>query len=311
MSNESSEKLIHRSVVNFDLPFGIDLPDDNYSLLLDGYSAVVVLRKTKRVGNVAGMPEGVEFAPMTIESDRWGRLFYTTPHVILEYSTPIKWDVLLDRECLGKAIQCIKRIMSVCRYVTGMVNMQSLSEADIFSHVVRHYDTLGNELPGMVFAIGATMHFGEESQRAISVDYLREIKKMLSNNEKISTVAELFADARDNHFFGNYRIAVAEAEGAFEVFIDKYLTDKYRSRGIPEYRISAILESGLKNLLKDHIRQFVSFDYSASSEFREWEAKSYLLRNKVVHDGYTPTMQESKDAVETVYKTIMYIKSLK
>jgi hypothetical protein len=313
MPNESSDKLIHHSIVSFDLPFGIDLPNDNYSLLLDGCPAVVSLRKIKRVGNIAGMPQAVEFAPMSLENDRWGRLFYTTAHVILEHATPMKWDVLLDYKFLDKAIQCIKRIISVYRYVTGIVNMQSLSRADIFSHVVKHYDAQGNELPGSVFAIGGTpMHFGGGHEPVISNEHLLEINKMLSNNQKISTVAELLADARDNHFYENFRIAVAEAESAFEVFIDRYLADKYRSKGTSEQEINSILENtGLKNLLKDHIKKFVSFDYSTSNEFADWERKSYLIRNKVVHDGYTPTLQESYDAIETVYKTIVYINSLK
>jgi hypothetical protein len=311
MTSESADKPIHYSIASFDLPFGIELPDDNYQVQLDEYSAIVHLRKVKRNGNIAGMPEGVEFAPMSIESDRWGRLFYTTTRVILEYSTPIKWEVLLDDVCLDKAIRCIKRIIHVYRYVTGTINMQSLSKADIFSHIVKHYDAQGNELPGMVFAIGGIMKFGGGHEPSIDDQHLMEIKKMLSNNQKISTVTDLLLDARENHFFENFRVAVAEAETAFEVFIDRYLADKYRSRSRSEQEINLLLENTpFKNLLSDHIRQFVSFDYSTSTELAEWKNKSYLLRNKVVHDGYAPTAQESKDAIETVYKTIMYIKSL-
>lgn len=313
MSNKSSDRIAHHSIVRFDLPFGIDLPDDNYSLLLDSYSAVVSLRKTKRVGNIAGMPAGVEFAPMSLPNDRWGRLFYTTAQVILKHSKPVEADVTLDFVCLDRAIECIRRIISVYRNVTGIVNMQSLSKADIFSHIVEHYDAQGNKLPGLVLAIGGTsMHFGGGTEPSISDEHLRKIKQMLSNNQKISTVAELLADAQDNHFYENFRIAVAQAESAFEVFIDRYLADKYRSRGTSEQEINSILENtGLKNLLKDHIKKFVSFDYATSSEIADWERKSYSIRNKVVHDGYTPTMQESHDVIETVYKTIVYIKSLK
>jgi hypothetical protein len=76
-------------------------------------------------------------------------------------------------------------------------------------------------------------------------------------------------------------------------------------------RTSQIIDkTGFINLAQNHINKFLSGNFGSSPQFIEWENKVYKLRKKVIHYGHTPSVDESKDTVETVYKTIMFIKSL-
>ena len=131
------------------------------------------------------------------------------------------------------------------------------------------------------------------------------------DNEKIPIYVQLLMDARHSHYYGNFRVAVTEAESAFEVYVQEFLATKYRNRGIDDARTSQTIDkTGFINLAQNHINKFLSGNFRSSPQFIEWENKLYKLRKKVIHYGHTPSVDESKDAAETVYKTIMFIKSL-
>jgi hypothetical protein len=97
MSSTDSERLARRSVVRFDLPHSIELPDGNYNVVHDTYSVLVNIVSNKRSGNVAGAPPDVVFAgDMTLMNDRWGRFHYTSVRAVLEHSPGVPYDVTLD-----------------------------------------------------------------------------------------------------------------------------------------------------------------------------------------------------------------------
>jgi hypothetical protein len=309
MSSTDSERLARRSIVSFDLPYNIELPDGNYKVVHDSYSVLVNVVSNRRSGNVVGAPSNVVFAGhMTLMNDRWGRFHYTSVRAVFEHSPSIPYDVTLDFEILDRAIGSINRIIDVVRYVTGDIILQKLARTDIFSYSIEHFDSNENKLPGLALAINGSMRFNVS---AISDQHIAEISRMLASNEKISIPSQLLMDARDNHFYGNFRVAVTEAESAFEVFVQQFLVRKYRDQGKDDTRISQILDkTGFINLAQDHINKFLSGNFGSSPQYIEWKNKVYNLRKKVIHYGYTPSVEESKDAVETVYKTIMFIKSL-
>lgn len=61
ISSPDSERLVQRSVVRFDLPYSIELPDGSYKVVHDFYSVLVNIKSNKRSGNVAGAPPNVVF----------------------------------------------------------------------------------------------------------------------------------------------------------------------------------------------------------------------------------------------------------
>lgn len=59
-------------------------------------------------------------------------------------------------------------------------------------------------------------------------------------------------------------------------------------------KISDILEAGLANLLKDHIKIVTRIDFHSSTQYKEWEKNAYRVRNDVIHRGKNGSAQESK-----------------
>jgi hypothetical protein len=309
MSSPDSERLVHRSVVRFDLPYSIDLPDGSYKVVLNSYLVLVNIKSNKRSGNVVGAPPNAAFAgDMTLMNDRWGRFHYTSVVAIFEHSPNVPYDVALDFGTVERAVGAINRIIEVMRYVTSDIILQKLARTDLFSYSVQHFDSNGIELPGLALAIDGNMRFNVP---AISDQNIRKISEMLANNGKMPIYVQLLMDARDSHYYGNFRVAVTEAESAFEIFVQQFLATKYHKQGMDDTRISQIIDkTGFINLAQNHINKFLSGNFGSSPQFIEWENRVYKLRKKVIHYGHTPSVDESKDAVETVNKTIMFIMSL-
>lgn len=225
-----------------------------------------------------------------------------------EHMPSVPYSVALDFETVERTVGAINRIIEVMRYVTSDIILQKLARTDLFSYSVQHFDSSGIELPGLALAINGNMRFNVP---AMGDEHIRKISEMLMNNEKIPIYVQLLMDARDSHYYGNFRVAVTEAESAFEVFVQEFLATKYRNQGMDDTRTSQIIDkTGFINLAQNHINKFLSGNFGSSPQFIEWENKVYKLRKKVIHYGHTPSVDESKDAVETVYKTIMFIKSL-
>jgi hypothetical protein len=67
---------------------------------------------------------------------------------------------------------------------------------------------------------------------------------MLMNNEKVPIYVQLLMDATDSHYYGDCRVAVTEAESAFEVFVQEFVAT---STVIKEWTT------------QEHLSSFISF----------------------------------------------------
>lgn len=105
----------------------------------------------------------------------------------------------------------------------------------------------------------------------------------------------------------NYRIAVVEAEIAFEVNIDELVTKYYRNEGWSAFEIDNIMKAGLKNLLTDHIPKSCGEPFVGTGEHTAWERDLYSLRNRIIHDGVAVTAMETQKALDAAEKALEWI----
>src|SRR6476620_11312231 len=95
--------LVKSSIITFDLPFMINLPDDEYLVVADDYSTTVNIKRNRSPGDMPGLPDGVQFSDDSyIYGDRLGRFSYTTVKIIFHHDVSIKpsmnfQDILLLR----------------------------------------------------------------------------------------------------------------------------------------------------------------------------------------------------------------------
>ena len=310
----SRSELIQRSILEFDLPFLINLPDDHYYVKYAGLDVEVRLRHVPVSSPGRGLQPGVAFSPDAhIIGDRWGRLAYTKLNIVFNHEIYVKFHILIHTYLLQKSVELVRRILEVCRIVTGDHYIHDITGADIMTYNISHYDLNGNKMPGDLTGFlgsGVTLTTGGADN--ISADKLDVIKDMLEKDTKIPLNQELLLNAGDYYFYGNYKVAVIEAETAFEIFIHEFVSKHYRSKHKPENDIKNILEqTGFKNLLIDHIRILSKFDFANSTQYSNWEKNTYELRNKIVHQGKKDVSADgSLKAISTVSGTISFLNNL-
>ena len=97
MSKQESKRVIQkkigdrsvRAIVSFELPFCLDLKDDNYEVQMPSYRAMV---KTKRVKQkyFDSRLAIEETSNMDLLRDRYGRIYYTSVEVIIPKTVVIE-----------------------------------------------------------------------------------------------------------------------------------------------------------------------------------------------------------------------------
>jgi hypothetical protein len=306
----SNERLVKASLVVFDLPFMLNLPDDQYEVYLDEDLTTVNLNRINSPVNMPGLPMGVRFAPNSvILGDRWGKFNYTRVRVVFHHIFFVLPSPLFPDYLLSKAIDIMNRLFSVCRGVKGDHYIR-ITRNDIFSYNVFYFDPSDKQKKESVSVPFGSNIISTSGALEPTNEQLTRIREILSTNAHLPLFQELIFDAWDYHFYGNYRAAVIEVGTAFEIFIDNFIWNKYLQSGMSEVKIQKILETGLMNLLRDHIKKIAGHDFYSSQEFTNWERDAYQIRNETVHKGKKISENESTNAITTVSNTIWFILSL-
>lgn len=288
----------------------INLPDDAYLVNL-GYAKATITIKRERANLNPAIPTNVMFPNESyILGDRWGRFNYSQIVIRFDHLLPIKYHVMLSDYVLELSVRAINRVLRVCRAVKGD-HYITINLSDIFSYDVQFLSGDGSAISGSVFGLANNNVITVGGAGEANSSQVDMIKRVLENNSRLTVCQELMLNAYDYHYYGNYRMSVIESGTAFEVFVEKFLADTYRNLGKDDKKISDILEAGLANLLKDHIKIVTGLDFHSSAQHKEWEKHAYRVRNDVIHRGKNVSAQESKITLETNASTIKYIFSLK
>jgi tetratricopeptide (TPR) repeat protein len=123
---------------------------------------------------------------------------------------------------------------------------------------------------------------------------------------------EFFYAARRSFDMGLYRQAVMDTGTAIELLVERVLFGIELEKGSSQERMDNLLEkTGFQNLVRDHLakRLGVTLDkpYSGPDPLSNWLRVAYKLRNRVAHDGYTPTVLEAMQAVELTDELIHFV----
>ena len=232
-----------------------------------------------------------------MQGDRLGRVSFSK--MSIEFP-----KLLLDEtEIKDATLRVVNRIIDVYRYTTNeffleriprnelrpLQIMAKLDNGQLDSNVIQ-YEPQGSGVTLARFA-------GISS----------EAQKIFQSSEELPVHSILILNARRERYFENYRLAIVEAETAFEVYVDTILVSHYRREGLSEAEITSKLEAGFKNLLKDHIPKVCREDFVGTTEHSDWKNKAYLRRNAVVHDGASANDLEAEEAINCVEAAICWM----
>ena len=125
-------------------------------------------------------------------------------------------------------------------------------------------------------------------------------------------------NARRSLLFEDYRIAVIEAQTAFEVGVDRILTRYYLSQTakstegyvVPAHSsedVDKLLDAGLTNLLTSHLPKAIGKGFIDTDEHIRWKHDLYLLRNAVIHEGKEVQAEQADRALAAAEDALVWM----
>ena len=249
--------------------------------------------------------------------DRLSRVSYTKICVRFPYETTGD-DCKNLRRIVHKAINRLLDVYRVAtkEYYIGHIPIHEMGTENV-SHGIYTVKDDGSiyELHSWHYYAGSGITLSPQEE----MDH--EAKLNLAYELPLSVVDVLLLNAKRSFLFEEYRIAVIEAETAFEVSIDRVLRQYYLSKTtrskdgyiVPAYSkedVTRLLDTGLKNLLKDHLTRARGKEFIGTTEHRRWENNLYELRNAIVHDGKEVQEDEAKRALEAAEDALVWINAV-
>ena len=249
-----------------------------------------------------------------IKFDRLGRVSYTKVAVRFPYATTHDDS----EELIQVGHKAINRLLDVYRCATkeshiGHISIQELGPLNT-SHGV--YDLMEDGSVWERNSFRFDMGSGLRLARTQDLDFNSKLD--LAYERPLPVVDLLVLNARRSILFEEYRVAVIEAETAFEVGVDRILTRYYLSlttKSTEGYVVPAyskedahrLLDAGFKNLINRHIRIALGREFIGTDEHSRWENDLYDLRNAVIHDGKEVRENEAEQALEAAEDALVWI----
>lgn len=237
--------------------------------------------------------------------DRHGRVAYSA--IEIEFPEHVD-DVILVR---GMALYAINRLLQTYRLDLMQSHWQEayvepLSDVDLFGVTIR--TRLDDGTWDNTFQFGEQL--GGGLQLARIAEPSEDARTALITGQEPPISFALVVEARRHFIYGNYRMAVVEANTAVESIVLQAIGEYYRHIGRPEEQISNVLEAGLKNLMEHHLALACGETPFHGSELHEqWLDRAYDLRNRVVHRGASAQQDESFEAIRACQRAVYWIAS--
>ncbi len=197
----------------------------------------------------------------------------------------------------------LNRLIEVYRFTTGEFYLDTLPKNELPDFEVLIVNDDGTLSPDMThvwsFGLGLTL--------ARTARVPDEARQLLVESTELPIARILYLNARREELLENYRLAVVEAESAFEVSVHEIVSRYYRNGGVSPAKIDNILDAGLKNLLQDHVPKSCGKQFVGTEEHGVWEARLYDLRNKIVHQGVSVTADDARNALAAAERALEWL----
>lgn len=301
-------------IIQIDLPFCLYLQNGTYKIIT-GQPAESFYIDVEKVWRSDMENEG------ELLWDKRGIYRHTRATIHL---SPSSWDLNKIQQWLSKveeqnvipeiisqAITCVNQLVNVYRYVTKDHYLYSISDYDIGEFRIGYYLDENKETfmeRTLTFTPYFPPWFSPIPIKDKSKDIHNSLRKFLKSSEEIPFSEELLMNAKDWLERGNYRLAVMEAQTAFEVFVKEIVSLHYSNLSRSEQYINnVVFDCGFKHLLKDHLSNITLFNEGVN-EYENWFNDAYLPRNKSIHQGYKLKEIEAHKAIKSIIEAMHYLK---
>lgn len=142
---------------------------------------------------------------------------------------------------------------------------------------------------------------------------IEEISKALESGTKPDIYKLLLLDARSSFNTGDYTLAIVESFQALEIFLENYLVDEYKKKGVSETEYQRTLKTNWQT--KDRLNIVLAELKNTSLNkqgaiWDKWCTRYDKTRNEVLHKGKDATKKETDETLNANQNVIDWILSL-
>lgn len=301
------------TLVRATMPYPLIWDSGDLEIMVEGkVFEVHFKRRYRQYGDppIVGFGSRIHSAPhMELPYDRLGRVAYTELTIQVPMYLPNAEEL---KQCV---LAVINRLLEVYRYATGEAYINNIPRIELnverVSKFLREDGTLDDrEAITGLDAGGLGLWLTSERTTPIT----NEARQFLRDATELSVPRVLYLNAKREYIFENYRIAVVEAETAFEALIDQVVGQYYKNQGLSNTQIEDALNDSLRgrrrrSLIGTHIPRCCGRRFVGTAEYRAWLTDLYELRNNIVHDGATADDKQAKDALEAAEQALSWIET--
>lgn len=315
---------VKSTMVEFNLPFSLLIPDGVYPLKLGSQSYRVHIRRITRkesIGSLSGgwIIEGT--GNIELPYDKWGRFSYSQVCVEMEGlvknepgSSSKFFDAPPRQKIKEIALKVINRFIDVYRTFTEEFHVELLSYPDILDYQI-YYNingklnkvamcSLSTGMGGICISLGMPKYKTDE--------ILEDIKYTLVN-EKTLDLSEIYIlNAKDAVLKEDFRRATLEGVIALELVLSEFIRRRGRAKGISNGDIDGFIKDvGLTGNIKISLKLLLSEDESIDEGLISTCRGAITVRNAIVHKGLRECPSgKTEDRILSIEKLISKIKSL-
>jgi hypothetical protein len=308
-----------QTLVEFDIPFAVEIPDGIYPLKLGGKSAEIHVKRIYRKQYGGWSVQG---GTAEISLDKHGRFSYS--HVILKLPwqadfeetgrKPLFFDAPPRNRLKEISLDLVNRFIDVVRYTTEAYHLEHVTYPDITSYGVAYYDgkqripvaqmLLDTGTGGIRVTVGGPEPFPEE-QKARIIQLLRdegdlELSKMFILNAKNAVLEE------------DFRSATLESVTALEIDLYRFIRKRGSQLKIPQKDLeNFIVIVGLTGNLGIVLKMLTDGLEPPDEKLLEICKGAITTRNHILHRGLVQIpVSETELRIEKIESFLVYLRRI-
>jgi hypothetical protein len=235
---------------------------------------------------------------LEVERDRLGRAAHTS--VEIHFPMCVEHDLGNNDELLKWVHAVINRLLDVYRYTAEEFHVCPIPKKELGMYTVRTINASGTLDRESMVSGGVTNWLVHAPPQPIP----DEARQFLRSGTELSFPEVFLLNAKREELFENYRIAVVEAETAFEILVRRVVAQHFRQQGRSTTKIDQI---AFQNLIQHHIPRCCGEPFEGTPEHAAWKSDLYDLRNSVVHDGASVEPNQAGQALDAAERAIKWI----
>ena len=303
--------VVLETLVEFDLPFALPLPDGVYPLSLRKKTVMV------KVSRIIRQEVQLKSASGEMRLVMPGMFDHT--HVIVRMPSKVDYkekstgssllSVPPKRKVKELAIAYVNRLIDVVRIVEKQYHLERIGYQDVPAYRVWYWD--GKVMSGALeIFLEKWLGPGGFPAKPVDPDQVKVISECLSKEEKLGLSENLILNAMNASFKEDYRKATLEAVMALEVGLSEFIRREGNAKGVQQDRIeSFIVDVGLTANLEVVLRMLVPSSKLPEANVLAICKGAIKVRNDILHRGLEDVPAgETEKRIESVVAMMAYLK---